>query len=189
MPYRNVEFRAGECYHIYNRGNNYSDIFFERENYLYFLRQMRKYLVIDVLDVIAYCLMPNHYHLLLRLNADNFSRPMQRLALSYTKAINKRYERVGSLFQGRFQAVCVDRGEYLVHLSRYIHLNPVVAKLVERPEDWEFSSYREYIGLRAGTLPKTEAVLSQFSSVGAYREFVESHMDDGEKMIGRLMLE
>ena len=114
---------------------------------------------------------------------------MQRFALSYTKAINKRYRRVGSLFQGRFQAVCVDRDEYLVHLSRYIHLNPVVAKLVGRPKDWEFSSDREYIGLRAGTLPQTEAVLAQFPSADAYREFVESHVDDDEKVFGRLMLE
>ena len=114
---------------------------------------------------------------------------MQRFALSYTKAINKRYGRVGSLFQGRFRAVCVDRDEYMVHLSRYIHLNPVTAKLVERPEDWEFSSYREYIGLRAGTLPKTEAILSQFSLVDAYRVFVESHVGDNDGMIGRSMPE
>jgi len=189
MPYRSVELRAGECYHIYNRGNNYSDIFFERQNYLYFLRQMRKYLVSDVLDIIAYCLMPNHYHLLLRLNADTFSRPMQRLALSYTKAINKRYGRVGSLFQGRFKALHVDRNEYLLHLSRYIHLNPVMAGRVRKPEDWEFSSYQEFVGMRDGKLPKPDVVLSQFPSPDAYRAFVESYTDGDEERIRHLMLD
>ena len=189
MPYRKFVFRAGEYYHLFNRGNNCQDIFFERENYRFFLRQLRKYMRPEEIEIVAYCLMPNHYHLLVHLVNDDLSSLMQPFALSYTKAINKRHGRVGSLFQGRFQAVCVDRDEYLVHLSRYIHLNPVVAKLVEQPEDWEFSSYREYVGLRTGTLPKTEVVLAQFSSMGAYREFVESYVDAGEEMIGRLMLE
>jgi putative transposase len=106
-----------------------------------------------------------------------------------TKAINKRYGRVGSLFQGRFQAVRVDRDEYLVHLSRYIHLNPVIAKLVEQPEDWEFSSYREYVGLRAGTLPKTDVVLSQFPSRDVYRQFVGSCAEGDGKTVEHLTLE
>ncbi len=189
MPYRKFVFRAGEYYHLYNRGNNYQAIFFERENYLYFLRQLRKYLWPEAVETIAYCLMPNHYHLLVHLMTDDLSRLMQPFALSYTKAINKRYGRVGSLFQGRFRAVRVDRDEYLVHLSRYIHLNPVIAKLVEQPGDWGFSSYREYIGLRAGTLPKADAVLLQFSSPDAYRQFVASCVEDDKKMVERLMLE
>ncbi|MGA9348067.1 MAG: hypothetical protein WBW48_04590 [Anaerolineae bacterium] len=71
MPYRPVEFRSGEYYHVYNRGNNYQPIFFERENYLYFLRQLRKYLVVDAIEIVAYCLMPNHYHLLVYLKTDD----------------------------------------------------------------------------------------------------------------------
>ena len=188
MPYRAVEFRAGEYYHIYNRGNNYQPIFFERENYLYFLRQLRKYLVPDV-EIITYCLMPNHYHLLVHLKTDDLSGLMQPFVLSYTKAINKRYERVGSLFQGRFKAIHIDRNEYLVHLSRYIHLNPVEAGLVRRPEDWEFSSYPEFIGLRNGTLPKPDIVLSQFPSPGAYRLFVEAYTERDKKVIKHLMLD
>jgi hypothetical protein len=78
---------------------------------------------------------------------------MQRFGVSYAKAINQRYDRVGSLFHGPFQAIHVDQEEYLVHLSRYIHLNPVAAGLVKRPEQWEFSSYLEYLGQRQGTLP------------------------------------
>jgi putative transposase len=189
MPYRKFVFQAGDCYHLYNRGNNCQTIFYERENYHFFLRQLCKYFQPEAVELVAYCLMPNYYYLLVHLVTDDLSSLMQRFALSYTKAINKRYGRVGSLFQGRFRAVCVDRDEYMVHLSRYIHLNPVTAKLVERPEDWEFSSYREYIGLRAGTLPKTEAILSQFSLVDAYRVFVESHVGDNDGMIGRSMPE
>ncbi len=180
MPYRKVELRAGEHYHIYNRGNNYADVFFERENYLYFLRQVRKYLLPEAVEIVAYCLMPNHYHLLLRLLADDLSTPMQGLSLSYTKAVNLHYGRVGALFQGRFKAVRVDRDEYLLHLSRYIHLNPLTAGLVKRAEDWEFSSYRDYIGLRSGTLPKPDIVLGQFPSGEAYRLFVESYAEGDE---------
>jgi putative transposase len=135
-------FRAGEYYHLYNPGNNYQNVFFEPDNYRFFLRRLHRYLQPEAVEVVSYCLMPNHYHLLVHLVTDDLSSLMQPFLLSYTKAINKRYGRVGLLFQGRFQAVRVDRDEYLVHLSRYIHLNPVAAKLVEQPEDWEFSGYR-----------------------------------------------
>jgi len=172
MPYRQIEFRADQYYHVYNRGNNFQLIFFARENYLYFLRLLRKYLLTEA-DMVAYCLMPNHYHLLLFLKKDELSSFMQPLSLAYTKSINKRFGRAGSLFQGPFKAIHVERDEYLLHLSRYIHLNPFVAGLVTRAEDWEFSSYREYLGLRPGTLPKPGPVLSQFSSTDAYRKFVE----------------
>jgi len=189
VPYRGVEFRAGEHYHLYNRGNNSQPIFFERENYVYSLRQLRKYLVPETVDLVSYCLMPNHYHLLVHLKVDNLSGPMQPLVLSYTKAINKRYARAGALFQGRFKASHVDRNEYLLHLSRYIHLNPVAAGLVRQPEDWECSSYPEFIGLRDGTLPRLDVVLSQFPSLGAYRRFVESYVEGDERIIEHLMLD
>ena len=114
---------------------------------------------------------------------------MMRFSVSYTKAMNKRYDRVGSLFQGAFRVKHVDEDEYLVHLSRYIHVNPVVAGLVERAEDWEFSSYREYIGLRDGTLPNPEIVLSQFSSRGAYRDFVQAYVSSEQEIIGDLLFD
>ena len=83
----------------------------------------------------------------------------------------------------------VDRDEYLLHLSRYIHLNPVTAGLVRRPEEWTFSSYRDYVGLRQGTLPMPDAVLAQFASWEAYREFVESYRDRDLEIIGHLLLD
>jgi REP element-mobilizing transposase RayT len=91
--------------------------------------------------------MPNHYHFLLEISSEDFSIAMQKFSISYVKSINKRYNRTGSLFEGAFQARRIDRNEYLLHLSRYIHLNPVLAGLVRHPEDWVYSSYREYIGL------------------------------------------
>ena len=188
MPQRTVELCAGEYYHLYNRGNNRERIFFERENYLFFLRRLRKY-VVPILDVVAYCLMPTHYHLLVLLKEADLSHRMQLFSISYTKAMNKRYDRVGALFQGAFQAKHIDENNYLVHLSRYLHLNPVMAGLVERPEDWEFSSCREYIGLRAGTLPKPEIVLSQFPSPEAYREFVESYTPCEREIIADLLFD
>ena len=188
MPYRNVAFRAGEYYHLYNRGNNFQSIFFDRENYLYFLRQVREHLATEVIEIVAYCLMPNHYHLLVQLKTDDLSAAMQPFALSYTKAINKRYTRVGSLFQGRFKATRVDRDDYLLHLSRYIHLNPVTAGLVQRLQDWEFSSYPEFIGQRNGSLPKPGIVPSQFPSPDAYRQFVESCVED-DKGIEHLLFD
>ena len=178
MPRRQVILQAGNYYHVYNRGNNRQLIFFERENYIYFLRQLRNHLIANGVDIIAYCLMPNHYHLLVYLNTDRFSKLMQAFTLSYVKAISKRYQRVGSLFQGRFQAIHVDTEEYLLYLTRYIHLNPVSANIVEKAENWEFSSYQEYIDLRQGNLPKIEVVRAKFQSADAYRYFLEDSTSD-----------
>jgi putative transposase len=174
MPRREIELCPGQYYHIFNRGNNRQPIFFEQANYLFFLRQGRRY-VSSVCDVVACCLMPTHFHTLVRITADGFSHGMQLLGISYTKAINKRQSRVGALFQGAFQAKHIERNEYLLHLSRYVHLNPVLAGLVKRAEDWEFSSYREYLGLRQGSLPVTDIVLGQFPTLDGYRKFVESY--------------
>ena len=187
MPRRQVIFRTGNYYHVYNRGNNRQLIFFERDNYIYFLRQLRKHIIVNSVDIIAYCLMPNHYHLLVYLKTDHFSNLMQVFSLSYAKAINKRYQRVGSLFQGRFQAIHVEREEYLLNLTRYIHLNPVQASLVKKAEDWEFSSYQEYIDLRRGSLPQIDAVRSQFHSVEDYRYFLENSTSD--RLIDKLIFE
>ncbi len=161
MPYRNAEFRTGEHYHVYNRGINREPIFFDDKNYVFFLRKWRGFLE-QTADVLAYCLMPNHYHFLLRLLADELSDAMQSFSQSYAKAINLQRKRTGPLFQGRFQAIHVDEDVYLRHLTRYIHLNPVAAGLVPYPEDWTWSSYREYLRRREGTLPTVQTVLQEF---------------------------
>ncbi|MCI0478697.1 MAG: transposase [Anaerolineales bacterium] len=185
MPRRQTAFFAGGYYHIYNRGNNHEAIFFERENYLFFLRQLRKYFARDAVEIVTYCLMPNHYHLLICLKTDALADIVQRFTLSYSKAIGKRFNRVGTLFQGPFKAIWVEKEEYLLQLSRYIHLNPVNAGLVVYAEDWEFSSYRDYIGLRNGTLIVPEIIRAYLPTPRAYREFVESYQDD-RQLVGRL---
>jgi REP element-mobilizing transposase RayT len=177
MPNRRVALVAGEYYHIYNRGNNYETVFREPENYYYFLRLMVKYLLPEQVQIVAYCLMPDHYHLLLYLQTETLSRSMQPFLLAYTNAFNRRYQRIGSLFQGPFKARRIGTNEYLLHLSRYIHLNPVEAGLVQKAEDWEFSSYKDYLGLRQRTLSGANIVMDQFGTGEEYRRFVEEGME------------
>jgi REP element-mobilizing transposase RayT len=119
----------------------------EDKNYHFFISKIKKYLI-DTVDVLAYCLMPNHYHLLIQLKSIDLPVSMQKLGLAYAVAFNNINNRSGHLFQGPYQKIHVDELKYLLHLSRYIHLNPVDAKLVYKAEDWEFSSYSEYIGLK-----------------------------------------
>src|SRR5687768_11378526 len=128
MPRRLAPFLSDHFYHIYNRGNNRQVVFFEGANYLYFLEGIRKYLLSSA-SIVAYCLMPTHYHLLVRvrdsgLNSEAYSaavsRAMMRLSVSYTKTINKRFDRVGSLFQGPFQAKLIKTYSHLLNLCIYI---------------------------------------------------------------------
>jgi len=188
MPRRQVSFFVGGYYHIYNRGNNHEAIFFERENFLFFLRQLRKYFLRDAVEIIAYCLIPNHYHLLIHRKTDALADILQRFTLSYSKAIGKRYNRVGTLFQGPFKAILVEKEEYLLELSRYIHLNPVKAGLVTHAEDWEFSSSRDYIEMRDGTLIVRDIIQAYIPTPQAYREFVESHQEN-HKLIEQLEID
>ncbi len=175
MPRRAIPLITGQYYHLYNRGHNRASIFFEPDNFTFFLQRLRRYVAPEHARVIAYVLMPNHYHLLIKAQTDHLSHAMQLFGISYTKAMNTRFHRSGALFQGAFQSKLVDQDAYLLHLSRYIHLNPVRARLVQHPQDWMYFSYREYLGIRDGTLPQPQAVLNQFDNVNDYCTFVESY--------------
>ena len=169
---------TGYYYHVYNRGVNFEKIFYIQENWQYFLRRLRRYFDPKKVDLIAYCLMPNHYHLLVFLKINDFSlKVMHPFTVSYTKAINKQQGRVGSLFQGPFQANQVDNDAYLLHLSRYIHLNPVDAGLVPLPEDWEYSSYRNYVGVCKDAIVHADIILEQFATPKEYADFVCSELE------------
>ena len=190
MPPRRIPLVDGSYYHLYNRGINRERIFFGQQNWDYFIRQIRFYFQSNLVDILAYCLMPTHYHFLIQLHTNNFAdEVMQPFSLSYTKAINKQQQRVGPLFQGRFQSVCVDSSVYLLYLSRYIHLNPVRANLVNKPADWIYSSYRDYIGIRMGSIPNKEMVMASFGRPEDYQGFVESAVQSDEKKISHLLLD
>ena len=170
---------AGHYYHVYNRGCNREPIFLCDDNYIYLLRQIQKYLPGASVSIIAYCLMPNHYHFLLRSEIDGAVwHFIQRLFNSYTQAYNRRYVRSGTLFEGRAKSIEVDDERYAIHLCRYIHLNPVVAGLVEGPEDWPYSNYREWVGCRAGRLVDREFIKVYYSHPADYEAFISASIDD-----------
>jgi putative transposase len=183
MPRRTIPFVPDQYYHFYNRGNNRQTVFFERDNYLYFLRGVRKYLCGQI-DILAYCLMPTHYHILGQVNQKTsevfiskaVSLAMQKFGISYTKAINKRFSRVGALFQGQFQGKPVTTYSHLLSLCVYIHANPVKDGLVERPEDWEFSNYLEWLGLRNGVLVNREFIAEKFGTAEEYKKRVMKYI-------------
>ena len=153
MPYRISTFTKGQYYHIYNRGAGRGLLFFNPGNYEHCIRLIERYYRRYGAGTVAYCLMPNHYHFLLKQESDQpISRFINSLFNSYVQAVNRQRARSGTLLEGRFRHVCIDREEYLVRLCRYIHLNPVKAKLASRPEDWPFSNYLDWIGRRTGPL-------------------------------------
>ena len=166
---------AGKYYHVYNRGTNRQPIFASDENYHFLLRRVNQFLPLYPLQIIAYALMPNHYHFLIGVNEDGALAPFfQRLFNSYSQAFNRQQNRTGTLFEGRAKSILVDDSSYVYAITRYIHLNPVVAGLVGNPEDWQFSNYLEWIGVRTGGLFDSRFRNSFFSSPEEYRQFVVS---------------
>jgi REP element-mobilizing transposase RayT len=152
-------------------------IFVCPDNYIYLLGKVKRLLGEVLVTVLAYCLMPNHYHFVLRQDSDvPISVFIQRLFQTYTQALNKQQGRSGPLFVGRFRHVHVDRDEYVVHLCRYVHLNPVTAGLVPDPADWPYSNYLEWIESRPGTLVDRAFVRQYFPTPDLYVTFVQDHI-------------
>ena len=163
--------QKGSYYHLFNRGNNKEKIFFESNDYSYFLRQFKHYLLPSI-DVFAYCLMPNHFHFFVRINEEEtFKKGIKNFFISYSKSINKKYHRVGSLFQGRYKLSEIITESYYTRIVTYIHQNPVLAGLVQSIEDYEYSSYPAYLSNKSSALKKDD-VLEWF---GGIRGFIESH--------------
>ncbi|MCL5958107.1 MAG: transposase [Chloroflexi bacterium] len=188
MPYRDQVFVEGSYYHLFNRSVDGEKLFFNRETYEYCLRLANLYRRKCGVSVVAYCLMPNHYHFLLKQETgEPLSKFINLLFNSYVQAVNRQQSRKGPLFEERFRHVLVDRNEYLVHLCRYIHLNPAKAGLVSRPEDWPFSDYREWIGQRAKYLGDNGPVQGFFTTAEEYRQFVTDYHEETQNSdkIGR----
>ncbi len=168
-----MKFEPENIFHVYNRGNNKARIFFRHENYLFFLQKVRKELL-PYCEILCYCLMPNHFHFLVYvkslLTLDSNKKHLLNdgfaiLLRSYTRAINKQEKRTGSLFQQKTKAKCLtynqDTGKklpsiYPIICFHYLHQNPYKAGLFKKMENWEFSSFVDYIGMRNGTLCNQE---------------------------------
>lgn len=168
----------GALYHITARGNAKQNIFLNKDDFSDFLTIICKVTKRYHLLLHCYCLMPNHYHLLLETPEGNLSQGIRQLNGIYTQHFNKKYQRLGHLFQGRFKSILVEKENYLLELSRYIALNPLRANLVENPKDWPYSSYPQSIGI-IKKIPCLfpDWILSQFgpdikSARISYQEFV-----------------
>lgn len=188
---RKIHFQKGSYYHVYNRGCNRGNIFRSKENYKFLLRRVREYLDEFQVTVVAYCLMPNHYHFLLRQNSEvPISTFVQAVFNSYSKAFNKMFKRSGTLFESPFKSIHVVDKNYLVHLCRYIHRNPLQAKLVDDLEEWEFSNYPEWISKRTGQLFDKEFVSSYFKTAHDYIDFVnDARSVKDKKLLGKYLFD
>ncbi len=170
----------GALYHITARGNAKQNIFLNKDDFNDFLTILCKVSKRYHLLLHCYCLMHNHYHLLLETPEGNLSQGIRQLNGTYTQHINKKYQTVGHLLQGRFKSILVEKENYLLALSRYIALNPLRANLVEDPKNWPYSSYPQAIGVAKKIhclFP--DWILSQFgpdkkSAQISYQDFVLS---------------
>ena len=173
----------GAFYHVTSRGNQRGRIFWgdnDRKRLKTILERTKErygYLLH------GYVLMPNHYHLLIETPHANIKQIMQNINTSYTVFVNKKYQRAGHLFQGRYKAFIVDKDRYLLELGRYIHLNPVRARMVRSPEDFRWSSFGDYMKGRNDGLVNTDDTLAYFSkkrgtAIRRYKEFVHERIDE-----------
>lgn len=226
MPAKNrvKKFLAGGYYHIYNRGVEKRRIFLDDQDYRVFLHLLEYYLspfvelsehplkqltgfipvrkrplnnLAGEIELISYCLMPNHFHLLIKqVSERGMQKLMQKLLTTYAIYFNRRYDRVGHLFQGPYKAALVENDAYLLHLSRYIHQNPSLTKgfLAEYP----YSSYQYYLGNKKSGWLKTDLILSFFKEpeknplgirFTTYKDFVELYEKDPKEILGGLVIE
>lgn len=220
MPSRNSlkKYVENGYYHVYNRGVEKRIIFEDEQDYKVFLRYLKEILspvdskdniatlsvrgqsyeipsrplknYNEEIDLLVYCLMPNHFHLIIKQNnKDSLQGFMRALMTRYSMYFNKKYNRVGSLFQGRYKAVNINNENYLLHLSRYIHLNP---REFTKDIINTHSSYADYLGLRKTAWVKTDVILSFFNkNVGknTYQHFVEKSAEDSWGIIEGLTLD
>jgi len=206
------QFDADAVYHVYNRGVNKADIFLDKQDYAVFLSflkyallsdeskkeieavepdflseaqrfNLRREGLADRLDLLSYCLMPNHFHLLIyQYDPEAITKLMRSIATGYVIYFNKRYQRIGSLFQGVYKASRVNSDSYWQHISRYIHLNPL--DIGRNFRTYGYSSYSVYMGKKNQKWVKTARILDGTTPV-AYRKFIEDwvpHRHDLEQI-------
>ncbi|MBI5358280.1 transposase [Candidatus Amesbacteria bacterium] len=208
MPYRTTPFSNGSYYHVFNRGVNKLEIYSSNRDYRQALLSMDYYRFVKpvmklskfkeliatsqstiitsqlnanttLVDILCFVLMPNHFHFLLKQNTDNgISRFISQFSNSYTRYYNTAHNRSGHLFQGQFKAVEIESEEQLVHVSRYIHLNPLVSGLSTKNtlSDFQWSSYKDYLIHKSYYVQSTD-ILAIFKSSKNYESFVLDHSD------------
>lgn len=194
MPYRLTPFINDNYYHIFNRGVEKRKIFLNDQDHQRFLQTLYYYQFSGpkprfsthkifkskdfyknpkIIEIACYCLMPNHFHLLIKQIKDGGIQEFaNKISNSYTKYFNTKYKRVGPLFQGAFKAVAIETDEQLIHLSRYIHLNPYVSELTKNLETFPYSSYKDFIKITKNELCNPEHILQFFKDTKDYKEFV-----------------
>ncbi len=194
MPGRNIvkQFAPDSYYHIYNRGVNKRKIFLDKEDYSVFLNLLKRYLskkpekdrfgrdgvvFYNEIELQAYCLMPNHFHLLIYVNEDPeaMTSLMRRICTTYTVYFNKKYKRVGHLFQDRYKASRILTESYLIHISRYIHLNPKDYKA------WLYSSINYYIGNWKAEWVRPDKIYGLYEW-GTYESFLDDYVGYKESL-------
>jgi putative transposase len=203
------QFGTGEWYHVFTRGNDKMDIFRDEQDYFVFMHRLRAALgkettvqgaplhtlhiprrdgriqvritpfEADAFSIAAYCLMPNHFHFLIRQNGEiPISTLLLKVLTSYSMYFNRKYQHVGHVFQDRFKAVHIDNDTQLKHVSAYIHVNPKIARLVRDLRKWKYSSYPEYFTDKNGGVCDTRIILEQFRNAREYEKFVEESFED-----------
>jgi len=200
MPAKNVvkEYEDDAYYHLYNRGINKNNIFEDASDYKTFLSYLKLYLTptnlqgetlkvspsrklknySSQINLLCYCLMPNHFHLLIfQKDLSNINYFMRSLGTKYSMYFNRKYKRVGTIFQGVYKAVRITKEEQLIYLTKYIHRNPVDILPSRRDlEGYKYSSYGNYLGLFKQSWVKTDEILSYFSKdniSASYKNFIE----------------
>jgi len=206
MPSRYVvrNFQKDSYYHVFNQGVEKRPIFIDETDYSTFLYYLTVYLLpieksaqmypdtpvrlygknlTDEVKLVAYCLMPNHFHLFLKQeSADGISKLLKQLTNAYTLYFNQKYHRVGALMQGPFRAASVTEDKLFIHLVRYIHLNPLIAGLTGDLASYRWSSYNGYLDNQTDLPTEKDKILAFFPSVGALKGFHEDQADYGKNL-------
>lgn len=203
-----MQFISGNIYHVYNQGNNKQIIFRDEDDYLCFLN-LTQNLIFPNCDIIAYCLMPNHFHFIIYaddrskeihqqggINIDALTNSFRKLLSGYARIFNKKYNQSGSVFRQKTKSKCLtnpnvklssalDCKDYLLTCFHYVHQNPLKASLAEKLDDWDFSSFKDYAGTRKGTLinKKIAEDFGIFNSKNFVKESYEILNDDLLKMV------
>lgn len=169
------ESAKGTYYHLYNRGNQKKEIFFQKGDYVFYLKRLVEACEKYAFSLVCYCLMPNHIHIVAKQIGDfSPSKLMSSLHTSYSMVFNKKYQLVGHLFQDRFKQKIILEDAYMKQLVAYVHLNPVKDKLCNFPKEYEWSSYREYANLKDSPLICDQSLIESYGFKGqSFEEFIE----------------